>query len=624
MKINNIRINGFGKIQNREIKLEDGINIIYGENESGKTTLLNFIKSMFYGISKNKNGKDISDYDKFKPWNSEEYSGKIEYELDNENKYEVFRDFNKRLPKIYNENLEEVSKEFNIDKNRGNQFFVEQTGIDADMFLSSAIVPQQEIKIEKQERNAIIQKIANLSTTGSDNVSYKRVIDKLNKKTIEEIGNSRTSQRPINIIEKDLYKLKKEKEELEEYNEKKYEVEDQRKKIIIELENQKRELEIARKIKKANEKIDLEKEKIKINNQLVEEIENKIEILQKEKLNKKEMFEQKNKNRTKNNIILACLMIMNLILVICLKDIISKIIFILIAAMFLIIGLVKEIEKNKLKRGKEENKYNYNILNEEADIVKDNLNQKKSNMQTKELDIKELHKQEMEKIKKDYRDKVVDSHLNELFEEKNIEDTIESLERHIQENNIILHNLDLDWKNIIPKLENLALIEEKIQDKEEQYVELQKTAESIELAKNIFECAYRKMKKNITPRLTENLSDNISKISNGKYNNVKINNENEIIIEISNGDYIQAEALSMGTIDQLYLSLRLAILKEISEESIPIILDESFAYYDEKRLTNILKYLNENLYNQIVIFTCTNREKNLLNKLDIKYNLIQI
>ncbi len=51
----------------------------------------------------------------------------------------------------------------------------------------------------------------------------------------------------------------------------------------------------------------------------------------------------------------------------------------------------------------------------------------------------------------------------------------------------------------------------------------------------------------------------------------------------------------MGTIDQLYLSLRLSVTKEISKENIPIILDEGFAYFDNERLENIIKYLDSQL-----------------------------
>lgn len=98
------------------------------------------------------------------------------------------------------------------------------------------------------------------------------------------------------------------------------------------------------------------------------------------------------------------------------------------------------------------------------------------------------------------------------------------------------------------------------------------------------------MKNNITPKFTENLSYNISKISKGKYNKVTINDEKGLIVENEYGEYIPAELLSVGTIDQLYLSLRLSMIDDMTNETMPIILDEAFAYYDDDRLENILKF----------------------------------
>ena len=65
--------------------------------------------------------------------------------------------------------------------------------------------------------------------------------------------------------------------------------------------------------------------------------------------------------------------------------------------------------------------------------------------------------------------------------------------------------------------------------------------------------------------------------------------------------------------------------KELTEESMPIILDEVFAYYDEKRLENILQYLHSEFANhQIIILTSTSREKELLEKCNIEYQLIEL
>lgn len=72
----------------------------------------------------------------------------------------------------------------------------------------------------------------------------------------------------------------------------------------------------------------------------------------------------------------------------------------------------------------------------------------------------------------------------------------------------------------------------------------------------------------------------------------------------------------------MYIALRFGAIKELSNENMPIILDEAFAYYDEERLNNILKYLNEEFKdNQIIIFTCTDREKEILENENIPYQL---
>ena len=52
MKITELILKNFGKFTNKQILLSDGINIIYGENESGKTTLHTFLKGMLFGMER--------------------------------------------------------------------------------------------------------------------------------------------------------------------------------------------------------------------------------------------------------------------------------------------------------------------------------------------------------------------------------------------------------------------------------------------------------------------------------------------------------------------------------------------------------------------------------------------
>ena len=166
MKINNLKINGYGKIKNKELNLNNGINIIHGKNEAGKSTTLSFINNMFYGILKTKNGKVISDFDKYKPWKTEEFSGKINYTLDNGQSYEVYREFKKKNPIIYDKNLNDISNQYIIDKSNGINFLNEQIGIDRDIFENTVITYQDGIKLSKSSQNTIIQKISNLVSSG--------------------------------------------------------------------------------------------------------------------------------------------------------------------------------------------------------------------------------------------------------------------------------------------------------------------------------------------------------------------------------------------------------------------------------------------------------------------------
>lgn len=118
--------------------------------------------------------------------------GKISYMLDDGNKYEVFREFKKKNPCVYNEELEDISSTFNIDKNIGNKFFYDQTKVDEELFLSTIVSLQEETKLEEKEQGVLVQKMSNLASTGEDNLSFTKIMNKLNKRQTEEIGSKRT------------------------------------------------------------------------------------------------------------------------------------------------------------------------------------------------------------------------------------------------------------------------------------------------------------------------------------------------------------------------------------------------------------------------------------------------
>ena len=627
MKINNLKINGFGKIENKEINLENKINIIYGKNESGKSTIFNFIVSMLYGCSKLKKGKNISNFEKYKPWNTEDFSGKIKYELDNNKKYEIIRKFKSKNPIIYNENSEDISKQFNNDKTKGINYFYEQTGIDEDLFISTTAGAQEEIKLEKNNENLIIQKITNIASTGEDNTSYKNAINKLNKKQLNEIGTSRSNDRPINKIEKELNELKIKKNNLNNIITNKENLEIENNKIKTEINNSENKIEIIKNIKEIIERNKIENEKINLISENILNYEKEIDNFknEKKKISEKTIKETNNKN---NKLIIEIIsLILSIIIFISgfvLENNIIKIITLIPTTVFIVALCINIKNKKEIKRIKENNKTikkeEINI-NNKIEIIEKNIKDEKLKKELLENKIKNIINIEKEKIKNKYNS---EKYIEELFLNNNIENIYEKEIKILNENKLQLHKLEIEKNNMEEKLNNLILIDEKINYLEEQYKELMQKNESIEFAKNILEKAYIEMKQNVTPKFIKNLSEIIKEISDNKYEEIKFNNEDGLIVEKENGEYVSVDKLSVGTIDQLYLAFRLSIIKEISEEKIPIILDEAFAYYDEKRLENILKYLSEKIDNQIIIFTCTQREKNILNKLNIKYNYNEI
>ncbi len=648
VKIQKLKINAYGKLKDKEIDLADNINIIHGENEAGKSTLLKFIVNTFYGISKNKNGKDYSDFEKYKPWEGEEFSGKIEYQLDNQENFEVFRDFKKKNPQIFNEKKEDISKNFNIDKSKGNEFFYEQTKMDEKLFLSTIVVNQEEVKLEKSEQNILIQKIANLVGTGDDNVSYKRAIDRINRRQLGEIGTERSREKPLNILLRENQNLEEEKQKLEKYKNSKYEIEENKNNLLEKFSNLEIELEYLNKIKKIyeNEKIENEKIKIKenIKNENNEKIKiNKKEILEIENGNKK-IFEKnnqkintliKNKNKLKNKLIILFILIIliNMLQFIFIKNKIFNYIFLLTLPTDLIFSILFfKNKKNKIKILKKENKEEEEkINNEKNNYLNENKIIEKNNEEL-EKEIKELKNNfelninlEIEKIKNNYLNKIKNKKIIEINELKNIQEEIEKIQKEINEIKIKLHALDLDKENVEPKVDNLIKIEEQIVNNNEKIVNLRKLDKSMNLAKTLLEKAYEKMKNTVTPKFTENLSKNINQITNGKYSKVMVQDDTGIIVELENGNYVEGNRLSVGTIDQLYLSLRLSMTEDLSTEKMPFILDEAFAYYDTQRLENILTYLADQYKDrQIILFTCTEREKDIFDKLNIKYNLINL
>ena len=699
MKIKNIKVNAYGNIENKDINLEEGINIIHGANESGKSTLLNYIISIFYGISRNKDGKALSDYEKYKPWNSNEFSGRISYKLENGEKYEIFRDFNKKNPKIYNDKLEDISDRFETDKKDGSKFFIEQMGIDKQMYLSTVVSTQEEVRLDEKNQNMLIQKIANLAGTGEDNVSYKKALIKLQEKIRDEIGTNKTSQKPINIIEKEIVEINNKIVETEKYRNRKYEIDaekeqilselkelEQQKQILQELQNSmkseeetKNRLEIREKNRKDNiakineltnqkNTINAESERVQsAKNHLQEIIKGHKENIEKlnseiEKIaNEKEETQEKEKPSISFIVITVVLAIALICSIILIKNyIVSGILGVAIIAniVFYVINKNKQkVNKAKLREKiNQEKQYKREKLENQKQQIIANVNTTEKKLEKQEEEEKQVNSElsmlkgqiillqknnekiteeieqdnkaineESNKNKQQIIEKYKDKNINDLLYINDYQNYISKIEETINNNRIRIKGLEIEYDTIVPQLDEMVVLEEKREADKEKLAELREKESIINIAIENLMDAYEEMKTTITPKFTKNLSESIQKISSNKYNKVTINDENGMIIENNRGEYVEAVKLSTGTIDQLYLALRLSMIDELSKENLPIILDESFAYSDNNRLKNMLQYLTSDLNNhQTIIFTCTDREQKMLEAMNIPYNVVEL
>lgn len=676
MRIDNLKINAYGNIKNKDISLNKGINIIHGANESGKSTLLSYIVNSFYGISKTKDGREMSDYEKYKPWEGSEFSGRIKYTLNDNSQYEIFRDFTKKNPKIYNERLEDITDNFEIDKKDGSKFFVEQTGVDKQTYLSTVVSMQQEVRLEEKEQNLLIQKIANLAGTGEDNVSYKKALGKLQDKIRDEIGTNKTTQKPINIIDKEIEEINRKIEEIRPYKDKKYGIDAEKE----ELKEQIKELEIERKILqelRENELIENEnKKEIQIKENNITENASKVLTLKNkmkelgdieksvgENVSKLQSeIESKKQNQEENKEVKSTSK-KSIYLVIAVALIIVAVVFAVIVKNYVLAGIplvlsiidviILAITQNKKKREIQEQK---NKQEENRIKIAQEIENLTKELQDKEEEKRDLDSQismikgqllllennneqisaQVNKIKTDllntqnqdknqiitkYKTEIPIEKINSIIESNNLH----SLEEQLNTNKIKLTGLEIEENTILPQLDNLVNLEERLEADRQKKTELLQREEVINLAIENLNKAYEEMKTTITPKFTNNLSEGIKEITNNKYEKVAINDENGMIIENARGEYIEANKLSTGTIDQLYLALRLSMIKDLSKETLPIILDETFAYFDNARLEKIIQYLNEKAKeHQTIIFTCTNREKEILDNLKIEYNYIEL
>ncbi len=182
MKIKSIYIASFGGIKNLTLDLNDNFSVIYGQNEQGKTTVMSFIKMMFYGSDRAKGDLSKNPRKKYTPWDNSQMAGSIDYEKDG-------KSF--RLERIFGESNStdkvtlidtDLGKREAVSSDVGTKVFgLSSAAFERSIFIGQFGFPESNSAAEGE----IGAKLSNIALTGSEDDSFDAIYSRLEKAKLE-------------------------------------------------------------------------------------------------------------------------------------------------------------------------------------------------------------------------------------------------------------------------------------------------------------------------------------------------------------------------------------------------------------------------------------------------------
>ena len=149
----------------------------------------------------------------------------------------------------------------------------------------------------------------------------------------------------------------------------------------------------------------------------------------------------------------------------------------------------------------------------------------------------------------------------------------------------------------------LSKVNARIQKLEETYC-------ALTLAQETLAEASAQLQRRFAPQITEGAARRMETMTQGRYHRVLLNEDLELLAAAEGeGTLREANWRSSGTMDQLYLSLRLAVAEAVAPDA-PLILDDALVRFDDERLAAAMKLLKtEARTRQVILFSCQSREK---------------
>ena len=637
MEILNAHIKGFGKLQNTDIQLTNGLNIIYGKNEAGKSTAHSFIKSILFGINNKKTRSILSPLEKYTPWdNTKVYEGSIDFSY-NKKTYTIYRTFGNKhtiFEIVDNQNNKKISEpELFLNKVMSN---LTETSFDNTISISQLksvtdIGMVQELK----------KYIANINTSGDISIDTIAAIEYLkNKRKIFE--DKQIKDATVNYT-KLLGTIRNAEREI---------TADEYKNLIPDLMTKKKSDDAkikknTQEIEELNRLIDDNIDVLKVNG-----FETRPEIdtlkIETEKIYNEYLELQSTvKRATKfaGNILMIIsglgLGILNTIFLtvaypqagnlLNLTEVINtfsdfKELFkllpfppaILIVLLYVITFILFISGSLSFIRNAQSSRNMGDMLTVLTEIFNHQINTTLVNSNSM-IDFQN-HISDMY----DLMDSI-DKHTTKIKELKLENDKLldiqEQYNKEIDDQKRIQHEVEQK----VDKINKLKSDAEKLKKYISYNDDIQREIDSINLSIEMLSELSQKVQVMFGTYINERASKYLAGISNNKYNSINVDNNLNVTVNTQDRT-VPVEQLSAGTIDQIYLSLRLAIAQIINgdNENLPLLFDDCFALYDNDRLRNVLLWLYNNYKGQIIIFTCHTRENEVLQNENITYNKIDI
>lgn len=556
MKLTKLQIRQFGKLKNREIILRDGINVIYGPNESGKSTIHSYIRAMFFGLPRYRGRAAKTDpYTRFEPWERPmDFGGRMEFSVD-EKIFQIERSFYKGDMR---ESLVCITDGEQMSISQGDLSML-LGGISESVYDNTVSVGQLRSETDEGMVRELQNYMSNYEGTGSGDVDLQRASERLKKK-------------------KRAWELKKAELE-EEHDRKVRQMEDK----ILYVEKEWREL--GEQKEQTLEQIDQWERKIQtLDQSLIQEQKQNADREQERRSSETQnvkIREEQSQENTAGKSIRQVLTVMGFVLLlaagVCLyaKWLIPGLITGSVGV-FLLLG--QGALRVRKQEEKEQQSANVAESMQEREWLQENLGQQES----------ELHR-----IRKE---------LSLYLGRK------ELLQQQLEEKEITL--------------QNLREVLEEIRDSDEGREACQVEIQSLELALKVLGNLAGQMRSRIGGRLKSRMEEILIELTDGKYNRISIDKEMRITVWEWNRE-VALYQLSRGTVEQIYFALRMAVSEILCEEPMPVLLDDVFAMYDEQRLMQTLRWLACKK-GQVVILTCHKREMELLRRMGVAANEIEL